>query len=313
MSMWGITTFFNPSGYRTKLDNYRKFRAGSRKQGLPLLAVELAFGDSPFVLEEGADAEIVVQKRSTSVLWQKERLLNVAVARLPADCRHVCWADADVLFERDDWIEASVAVLKDSAVMQPFQYAIRLPRGATPKDYPSSRIGFWIRRGTGVKTYSVSWCSDLTARRPTHKGTTGYAWCAHKSLLDKHKFYDRCILGGGDREFARAVSFGSEIIADKHFRNHQQRIRQDVGRWREAIAREPRFRLGYLPGALHHLWHGDPAQRNYIDRHSILEEHDFDPTTDIALDDAECWKWSTDKKRLMEAVEAYFESRKEDG
>ena len=76
--LWGITTYFNPAQYKRKLQNYHQFRTASKKQGLPLIVVELAFGEHKFELTKD-DAEIVIQRRCNTVLWQKERLLNIAL------------------------------------------------------------------------------------------------------------------------------------------------------------------------------------------------------------------------------------------
>jgi hypothetical protein len=44
--IWGITSYFNPEGYQSKLDNFRLFRKRiTTLQGLPLVVVELTFGD----------------------------------------------------------------------------------------------------------------------------------------------------------------------------------------------------------------------------------------------------------------------------
>ena len=51
-TFWGITTYYNPQKYRNKIENYRKFRNASKRQGLKLLTVELAFGDNDFELKK---------------------------------------------------------------------------------------------------------------------------------------------------------------------------------------------------------------------------------------------------------------------
>ena len=100
----GITTFFNPGRHQNKVDNFRKFRQSVAAQGLQMLCVELVFGHTtPFQLrgansndnnkqqDDGnsepppVDCDILIGKRTTSdnTLWQKERLLNIALENLP--------------------------------------------------------------------------------------------------------------------------------------------------------------------------------------------------------------------------------------
>src|SRR5438045_2016831 len=86
--LWAITCYFNPAGYRRRLANYRIFR---ERLTIPLLAIELAYG-SNFELNE-KDADILIQLRGRDVMWQKERLLNVALQSVPPTCHKIAWLD----------------------------------------------------------------------------------------------------------------------------------------------------------------------------------------------------------------------------
>src|SRR5689334_5884496 len=98
--LWAITSYFNPMRYERRRINYQLFRKSLR---LPLLAIELAYGEN-FELVE-SDADILIQLRGKDVMWQKERLLNLALSALPPDCRKVVWVDCDVVFDSEDWAE----------------------------------------------------------------------------------------------------------------------------------------------------------------------------------------------------------------
>ena len=76
--LWAVTAYFDPFGDRERLPAYREFR---RRLRAPLVAVEIAFGDT-FDLQED-DADIVVRLQGGAVLWQKERLLKQALRALP--------------------------------------------------------------------------------------------------------------------------------------------------------------------------------------------------------------------------------------
>jgi hypothetical protein len=80
--VWAIASYYNPVGYRRRLANYRLFRANL---GIPLVTVELSF-DGRFELAED-DADILIQLTGGAVLWQKERLLNLAAKAVPAGLR----------------------------------------------------------------------------------------------------------------------------------------------------------------------------------------------------------------------------------
>jgi hypothetical protein len=124
--LWGITSYFNPSGYKNRSTTYRTFKKHLR---IPLIAVELSF-NGEFELQS-ADADIIVRLTGRDALWQKERLLNLALRALPAECDAVAWLDADVIFEREDWPEHARAALKRCSIVQPFRERCNLARGAT--------------------------------------------------------------------------------------------------------------------------------------------------------------------------------------
>ena len=94
--LWAVTSYFNPAGYRRRKANYRVFR---ERLPLPLLTVEWS-PTGQFELQPG-DADILIQLTGGDVMWQKERLLNIGVERLPSQCKHVAWVDCDLVFERE--------------------------------------------------------------------------------------------------------------------------------------------------------------------------------------------------------------------
>ena len=67
--LWAITSYFNPSRYRRKLENYRVFR---ERLAVPLIAVEHDV-EGRFELGPG-DADVLVRVAGGDVLWQKERV-----------------------------------------------------------------------------------------------------------------------------------------------------------------------------------------------------------------------------------------------
>ena len=83
--------------------------------------------------------------------------------------------------------------------------------------------------------------------------------------------------------------------------------------WRRPFFEAVRGRVGYIHGRLFHRWHGDRSDREYRERHRLLEACDFDPDIDIAVDCNGCWRWISDKRNLHESVKRYFQSRREDG
>jgi len=317
-SFWGITTYFNPCKYKIKLKNYRKFRSSSKKQGLPLIAVELVFGDDDFELTKD-DAEILIQKRcnSDSVMWQKERLLNIALKNLPKECRKVCWIDCDIIFEDDNWVKKTSKLLDKYKAVQPFQYCIRLPERALPKDFPSIWIGNKIKRGFNKRQYNYGFVylynkiknKSNFLKQEGKNYFPGHVWAIQRSIIEKYGFYDKCIIGGGDRVIAQ--SFIS--VTGEGLEVHAKLLRKNVKKWRGKMYNAVKGNIFYIPGTIYHFWHGNLKDRRYINRHKILVKYNFNPDKDIKINENGCLEWDVKKKGLLKHLKKYFYNREEEG
>jgi hypothetical protein len=306
-NLWAITSYFNPMGYQRRLVNYRLFREHLK---VPLVAVELSFG-SEYKLEAG-DADVLIQLRGGDVLWQKERLLNLALQALPAACRKVVWVDCDVIFETDDWSERVSSLLERSMIMQTFSYVHYMPPEWTPgkreyeAEYTQSSIAFDLASGTPAVT---SMLRLDEARWSTH--APGFSWAARRELLDEYGFYDACVVGGGDRAMAcAAYGFFHDLIERFHM-NERQANRYLA--WAKPYYQAVQAPTSFLDCNLFHLWHGDLRNRRPRDRHKGFERFNFNPFEDIAIDATGCWRWNTNKPDMHEYVRNYFASRREDG
>lgn len=307
--MWAITCYFNPAGYRRRLEAYRVFRAGLT---VPLLAVELAYGGRSEL--QASDADLLLQMPGRDVLWQKERLLNLAIRALPPECEEVAWLDCDVLFARQDWHERASSMLLARPLVQLFQRVHYLgpewkagepPAAAVRRTRPSIASG--IAAGMPVRD-----CLSHPSRaeRP---GTyaNGLAWAARRRLLEGRGLFDASIIGGGDRAISAAAFGCFEHVFDWHHLNERQRAY--YLRWAEPFFASCGGEVGVLDDEIHHVWHGSAADRGLRWRHRALSRFGFDPFTDIAVDEHGSWRWSSDKPELHAYVRDYFTSRREDG
>jgi hypothetical protein len=306
-AFWAITCYFNPMRYQRRLINFRIFRDYLQ---IPLLAVELGYGPE-FELQSG-DAEILVQLRGGAVLWQKERLLNVALKALPLHCQKVAWLDCDLFFADPDWVESANCLLDQYAIIQLFRRAYYLGRTWKPGDdcasqlehvYPSATYS--LAHGVPAKTCF----GGAGMRRATH--ATGLAWAARREVLAQHSFYDACIVGGGDRAIACAAHNCLDEVMQMHAMNDRQRQRYVT--WAEPYHKAVRAEAVFVDVDLFHLWHGDILMRKPRARHHGLQTFQFDPYTDIATDRDGPWRWSTDRPLMHDYVREYFASRMEDG
>jgi hypothetical protein len=300
--IWGITSYFNPSRYANRYKNYRIFRD---HLPIPLVAVELSF-DGTFELSAG-DAEIVIQFQGGSVMWQKERLLNIALHALPPACTAVVVLDADVVLEGgDSWVEPTRELLGRYSIVQPFSRAYSFPHGVHASELASL--------DESLGGYAIAYLRtpgqmlDMSTGLPWP--VTGGAWAVRRAILDEHGIYDACIVGGGDHVVGYSM-FGEFQKAGLPMRMDGLRETHYL-RWARPFFEAVQGSVAFLPGRMGFLWHGDLRRRRYLERHDRLASFGFNPYEDIALDASGAWRWSSDKPQMHEFVRGYFAGRKED-
>jgi hypothetical protein len=298
-----ITTYFNPVGYRTRRENYAAFARSLEAQAVPLLTVEVAFGDDPFELPA---SPTVLQIRGRSRLWMKERLINAAVSRLPARCTAFAWLDSDLLFANNSWFSLLVEKLESYDIVQLFERVVHLPPGY--RYFRSENLG----TDPGLVAQATQVPDWLAQRRAGELpfAVPGYAWAARRSLFAGVDMYDRSILGDGDAFLADCLF---ESFGIYHYSSMlTAAMTDDMDDWRRRAFGGRPARIGYLPIDAYHLWHGSFEHRQYCSKAEILLRHDFDPRQDLALE-GEVYEWSSAKPGLHAEVAAYFTTRREDG
>lgn len=299
-----ITSYFNPARYETKRANFETFVRGIELAGVNLLVAELAFGDAPFELPSGAH---VLQLRGSGVMWQKERLLNIAAQRLPRSCRKVVWLDCDVIFENQDWARQTADALNRFVVVQPFSRAIRLEPGEVAPGKGAQPVYSF------AKVFSAAPFVARAGQANVH-GDTGFAWAARREFFDHCGLYDAALTGSGDHLMAHAFvggmhhspcvkrRFNNQLAYAKHFMRWATRARDFVD-----------SRLGVVVGDLLHLWHGDMKDRRYSEVIQEFAAFNFDPDRDLQLDVNGLWAWKSASPELRHWTENMFGLRREDG
>jgi hypothetical protein len=301
-AVWGITCYFDPTGRKRRLRNYREFR---RRLQVPLVAVELSFNGSFDLTPE--DAEILIQLHGGSILWQKERLLNIAVQALPNSCDTVAWLDCDTILLRPDWPCAVRGLLDNFELVQLFE---RLHH--VPENYQGEMTDV-IRLQDSFQ--SIAYClvkGDLADESFRTSGSSqryrynpGMAWAAKRSTLQSHGFYDALVLGTGDKALFSAACGRFADCAKALQMN--PRAEEHYLAWAKPFYKAIQGKIAYVEGDLFHLWHGDLENRGYGDRYALFAPFRFDPYSDIAVNKDCVWCWNSEKPEMHDFVRMHFE------
>jgi hypothetical protein len=160
----------------------------------PISRLELSF-DGRFELTND-DADILIELSGGAVLWQKERLFNLAIKAVPSTVKKIAWLDCDVLLNQTDWIDEATRQLDEFNVIQLFSGAIHLKPEQSAHE-PDLHTDHCV---PGIATLSNAWeLLEFGANQKTPPVyQEGLAWATHRRLLEEHSFYDAAIVGGGD-------------------------------------------------------------------------------------------------------------------
>jgi hypothetical protein len=304
-----ITSYFNPMRSLRRLINYRTFRS---HLNAPLLAVELSF-DGHFDLTS-TDADHLIQVLGGDVMWQKERLLNIALEAALDDVDDVAWIDCDVVFGSTNWQQAAQMALKSDKIVQLFSEVRYLDRHSTDK-LEFNAPPELARPSAGSQLFNREF-KDICLVKPLSADApkviwpaNGFAFAAKKSIIRDLRLYDHGVLNGNDILLLCAVYGEFEIAVERL--KHNEKQRRHYIEWAQRAHESFGGRIGYIPGTIYHLWHGDLSNRNYMGRHELLAR--FDPYLDIQLAPSGAWQWSNAQSELATNVSDYFRSRNEDG
>jgi hypothetical protein len=304
--LWVITVYYNPCRFQSRRSTYDAFVRTMRTSKVNILTIECAFGDEPFELScEHGD---VLQLRSASLLWQKERLLNIAASLLPQSCKYVAWVDCDVLFMNFDWtVDCCSLLASECAVVQLWETCVRLDKGNDFPDVPDRVTSFAAVTNRDITT--------LGCGRYDQHGHTGYAWAMRRELFDKLGLYEHAISGSADHFMAHAV-YGQYGFCIENALKHDVRQIEHLLRWSDAFHKLAGGVLGTVPGEILHLWHGSLDRRDYFNRMWKITDYGFNPDTDLVALPGQPLEWRPsvllEKPELVAYFAEYFASRRED-
>lgn len=301
-----ITSYFNPTRCKNRLENYNKFKKQieehARKYDAKLFTIELVSDNGNFELNPKTTRQI----RSNSLMFQKERMLNILIDSLPEKYESVCWIDCDIIYLEQDWPAKIEESLKDHVVIQPYKYAVSLPN-CNNSFINEGTLSYHNSSGSGLIRRSFASYAKKDNMKDLHKGHVGYAWAARRDFIQKHKLYDAIITGCGDLFMAIAFfgipgwiekySFiGSE--AEFHFFD-----------WAFPVSEDVKDNVGFTDDLIMHLWHGDIDKRNYLKHSECLKSCNFNPNIDLKKSENGCWEWNSDNFELHQKIQQIFNSQ----
>jgi hypothetical protein len=298
--------YTNPMRWRSRLANYLRCEEELLAAGISLVTAECAYRDRPFELLD-REGVIRVRVRGRDVLWLKENLLELA-AHAAGDWQYGATLDGDTQFPDRRWASETVHALQLHPVVQISSEMVSLgPRG----EHAGHSVSI-------VEMHRRQRLSDSPIKLGRTKGNSGsgwgypgLAWAYRRSAFDGlGGLLDKCILGGGDHHMASGllgVQFGSE-----HNYHLSPAYKHYIDTWGVRAQRVIEGNVGIVPGIILHYWHGAYKHRRYSERPAILQQHEYDPETDVRYDSTGLLQLAGNKPRLRDELLLYMAVRNED-
>ena len=146
-------------------------------------------------------------------------------------------------------------------------------------------------------------------------GHTGFAWAARRELFETCGLYEACLTGSADHLMAHAFAGGmvhspclKDVVGEQTpYANH-------FWRWAAQARDLVDARIGYVPGTVLHLWHGDLANRRYGVMNRELLRMQYDPDRHLQVGEGGLIEWSDEAPPAMrDWASQNFRHRREDG
>lgn len=306
-----IAVVSNPIRFRSRYELFKKFEHHVCCSGAKLHVVEVAYGDRPFEVTD-PDVSTHLQLRTRHEVWHKENMINLGLARLPADWKYAAWVDADITFARTDWAAETVQQLQHYDMVQMFSHAIDLGPQEEPIQQHRGFAYTYIHNGMKAPNHTNGdyYYYDVIGTQKTD-WHPGYAWAARREALERlGGLIDFAALGAGDHHMAHALigNAANSLPGGIH-----PNYKDAVMRWERRANQHLKTNLGFVPGTITHHFHGSKKKRFYKERWKILTDNQFDPYADLKRDIQGLYQLTDQKPRLRDEIRAYFRSRDEDG
>jgi hypothetical protein len=283
-----ISCFYNPVNFRKPVQNcfnFLKYTVNKAFSADDFFFAQIDYGNE-LDISDYVKRDNRISIKTESILWHKERLLNLLVEKfkLTEKYKYICWLDTDIIFEK------RIIVPKDfdAIAFQPYEYSFR-PKEDRDIDYSKP---FFM----GVNRLEC-FCKNKD-------GDKGLSWAVESEYLDEiGGFFDYGIVGGGDTFFLKRV-FGEK------YHTRCKGLDQEINTYAEN-SQIKKKEINYLDNSVYHQYHGKEGNRQYSERIKILIENNYVPQDDLIIEKSGLYRL---KNKDFEAqIKKFFTQRKEDG
>ena len=248
------------------------------------------------------------------IFWAKENLINLAIDKLPKDWKFVVWVDRDVVFSSEGWIEKAIEELEVSDIIQPWSLVMNPTANKNNTLLNSSPTSIHLKMNQSnliSNSIKQGFFSKMQETPLDLRGHPGFAWGINKNFYTKiKKIPDWFIVGAADSVLASCCVYELNKKNILHKSPHAT-IPMEL-KFHDYAKSFKDVKFNSLNFEIFHVSHGTYENRKYIERHSILQKHNFNPDCDIFYNEQNVIEFSKDwRTRAATKIKDFFISRQE--
>lgn len=266
---------FNPTKSKKIIKNY--FTMKEKLKDLPIFTLELVYeGNKP----EISDAFHIYGK---SVMFHKENLCRILETLIPSKFKKLAFLDADIIFNDDKWYDKTSKILDSFDVVQVFDKC------------------HWLDTQGQINLTRES-VLHMNSKVYDSKYHPGFGWGFRREWYNKIGFFDYALSGSGDS--LSVIKWMNKSLPN-NYKSLPKSIKKEFDNFCLDLPR-----ITYLKDVeIKHLYHGSRKNRQYVDRHEMLNlDKDIKDLLNISNDGLFEWKDFNMNEKFMN----YFISRKDD-
>lgn len=271
---------FNPVQSKRIIMNYLYTVNQFKLQKLPVFTLELVFKNRE---PEIHDAFHV---RCDSFMFHKERMCRILETKVPSKYKKLLFIDGDVLFANKTWYSDISKLLDTHDVVQPFEKCEWLDLTYT---------NVTLERKTVLHMKESIW---------NYNYHPGFGWAFRREWYRKVGFFDWAVSGSGD-------TLSSAAWMEKTFPKIFKSLPTSLKPAYSEFSNKPAPRITYYANSkIQHLYHGSKTNRQYVERHKIIDS-ELDIRKLVAINKDGMYEW-IDKDKWNPLFLEYFQSRIDD-
>ena len=277
---------FNPSQSKRLLMNYFYTRNFMELQGFPTFTLELVLNGHPEIPE----AQNVYHVSGKSVMFHKEKLCRILEEKIPKTFKKLMFCDADLIFKNPNFYDEISRLLDTHDIVHPFTDCVWMDLTYKEK---------LLTRKSSVLAPGINW---------DYKYHPGFAWAFRRDWYKEVGYFDYAISGSGDT--LSCAAWTKKKFPEK-FQSLPQALKRKYHKYRKLVEEFPP-RITCATGTVEHLWHGTRENRQYSERHTILQN--INDINDILIENEHgVFEFRPSvHKRFNQIFVKYFENRQDD-